>query len=199
MCHSDLPVFPLHSWTRDVAESADNVVIITPWTSSQQLLFLLFTPSSSLLFPLFLSLFILVGLLGFGGRRFVEEEIALFEDFVNVGGRLGTTARRYRGVVAARLGRTEAPQSWVAITQLRWLLVSSAATATVEFLGFNTLSLASDLLGRWRVEFPGRLGAVVRGSLRLGRLGERTFDGGSSPKEVNGAQRVSHLEASVSV
>lgn len=177
----------------------------------------LFLLSASLpLLPLFLPLFIFTRLLGFGRggrrRRFVEEEIALFEDFMRVCRWLGSTGSR----AAARLNRAEAPQARAgAITLLlllRGLLVeflSAAARSSfpAEFLGFNAPLLDSDLLGRRRVEIPGRLRAVVvRGSLRLGRLDERAFDGGdrrgyrsSSSGEVSGAQRVSHLEASLSI
>lgn len=146
----------------------------------------------------------------------MEEEIALFEDFVCVCRWLGSTGSRHRRVVAARLNRTEAPQTRATAIALllRGLLeflfaatVASHSSFPAEFLGFNAPLLDSDLLGRRRVEIPGRLRAVVRGSLRLGRLGERAFGGGDrggyrssrSSGEVNGAQRVSHLEASLSI
>ena len=173
-------------------------------------------------FPLF-PLFIFIRFLGSGaGRRFVEEEVALFEDFVCVCRWLGSTGSRHRRVAAARLGGAEAPQSRAAAITLllRRLLeflfaanVASHSPFPAEFLGFNAPLLDSDLLGRRRrVEIPGRLRAVVGSSLRLARLDERAFDGGDrrgyrrssggsggSSGEVSGAQRVSHLEASTSI
>lgn len=147
----------------------------------------------------------------------MEEEIALFEDFVCVCRWLGSTGSRHRRVAAARLDRTEAPhtRAAAAITLLLRGLLEFLFAATVashscfpaEFFGFNAALLDSDLLGRRRVGIPGRLRAVVRGSLRLGRLDERAFGGGDrggyrssrSSGEVNGASRVSHLEASLSI
>lgn len=172
-------------------------------------------------FPL-LPLFIFIRFLGSGaGRRFVEEEVALFEDFVCVCRWLGSTGSRHRRVAAARLGRAVAPQSRAAAITLllRRLLeflfaanVASHSPFPAEFLGFNAPLLGSDLLGRRRrVEIPGRLRAVVGSSLRLARPDERAFDGGDrrgyrrssssggSSGEVSGAQRVSHLEASPSI
>lgn len=170
----------------------------------------LFLLSASFL-PLFPSLFIFTRLLGFGrGRRFVEEEIALFEDFMCV----CSTGGRHRRVVAARLNRAEGARARAAaITLLLRGLLEFLFAATVashsfpaEFLGFNAPLLDTDLLGRRRVEIPGRLRAVVRGSLRLVRLDERAFVAGdrrgyrsSSSGEVSKAQRVSHLEASLSI
>ncbi len=224
----DLPIFSLHR--RSVIKSADIVVVvvvvaanISPGSGGhQQFMFLFLFPTSFPLLPLFLPLFISVRFLGFGGgRRFVEEEIALFEDFVCVCRWLGSTGSRHRRVAAAaaaaaaRLDRAEAPQTRAAAITLllRGLLeflfaatVASHSSFPTEFLGFNAPLLDSDLLGRRRVEIPGRLRAVVRGSLRLGRLDERAFRGGdrrgyrsSSSGEVSGAQRVSHLEASLSI
>lgn len=146
----------------------------------------------------------------------MEEEIALFEDSVCVCRWLGSTGSRHRRVAAARLNLSGAPQTRAtAITLLLLLrgLLEFLFTATVashssfpaEFLGFNALLLDSDLFGRRRVEIPGRLRAVVRDFLRLGLFDDRAFGGGdrwgyrrsSSSGEVNGAQRVSHLEASL--
>ena len=187
-------------------------------------MFLFLLSASFPLFLLLLSLFIFIRFLGSGaGRRFVEEEVALFEDFVCVCRWLGSTGSRHRRVAAARLGRAEAPQSRAAAITLllRRLLeflfaanVASHSPFPAEFLGFNAPLLDSDLLGRRRrVEIPGRLRAVVWSSLPLARLDERAFDGGDrrgyrsssssggggSSGEVSGAQRVSHLEASPSI
>lgn len=146
----------------------------------------------------------------------MEEEIALFEEFVCVCRWLGSTGDMNWRVVAASLNRAYAPQTRAAAITLRGLLeflftatVASHSSVPVEFLGFIAPLFDSDLLGRRRVEIPGGLRAVVRGSLRLGRLDERAFGGGdrrgyrsssgSSSGEVSGAQRGSHLEASPSI
>lgn len=145
----------------------------------------------------------------------MEEEIALFEEFVCVCRWLGSTGDRNRRVVAASLNRAYAPQTRAAAITLRGLLeflfAATVASHSVpaEFLGFIAPLFDTDLLGRRRVEIPGGLRAVVRGSLRLGRVDERAFgggdrrgyrsSGGSSSGEVSGAQRGSHLEASPSI
>lgn len=136
-------------------------------------------------------------------RRFVEEEIALFEDFVCRWVRVAAAA----AAAATRLHRAEAPQSRAAALVLPGASLSSVPD---DFLGFNAPLLHSELLGRrWVVEIPGNLGAVRR-------LDERALDGGDrrshkhlsgsgsssssgSSGEVSGAQRVSHLEASLSI
>lgn len=141
----------------------------------------------------------------------MEEEVALFKDFLRVCRWLVPTGSRHRRVVATRLNRAEAPQARPINLLLIGLLEFLSAVAShscfpAEFLGFNAPLLQSDLLGQRRVEIPGRLKAVVRGSLCLGRLDQRAFGGGdrrgyrsSSSGEVSGAQRVSHLEASLSI
>lgn len=141
----------------------------------------------------------------------MEEEIALFEEFVRVSRGL---ASRHRGRVAAAaagaaaLRRADAPRA--AAATLRGLLeflpaaaVASHSPVPAEFLGLHAPLLDSDLLGRRWVKIPGGLSALVRGALRLGRLAVRALGGGErrgqSGGEVSGAQRGSHLEASPSI
>lgn len=148
--------------------------------------------------------------------RFMDEKIALFEEFVYVWRWLGASGDRNRRVVRAGLGRVDAPQARVTAITLRGLLeflfaatVTSHSSVPAEFLGFNAPLFYSDLLGRRRVKIPGGLRAVVRCSLRLGRLEKRALGGGerrgyrsssgSSSGDASGAQRGSHLEASPSI
>lgn len=147
----------------------------------------------------------------------MDEEIALFEEFVCVWRWLGASGDRNRRVVRAGLRRADAPQARAAAITLRGLLeflfaatVTSHSSVPAEFLGFNAPLFYSDLLGRRRVKIPGGLRAVVRCSFRLGRLDKRALGGGerrvyrnssssSSSGKASGAQRGSHLEASPSI
>lgn len=132
---------------------------------------------------------ILAGLLGSGGRRrFVEEEVALFEQFVRVGRGLASRGRRGRaGAAAAGAGgggdgdgdsaatatvlhRTDAPRAAAAAAaSLDGLLEFLPAAAShsepvpVDFPGLDAPLLDSDLLGRRRVEFSGAVRTAVRG------------------------------------
>lgn len=82
-----LPVLSLHG--RRVIKFAEiGAVANVPAGSGGhgELIFLFLHSVSFDLFPLFLSLFVFIRFLGLGGgwRRFVEKEIALFEEFVCV-------------------------------------------------------------------------------------------------------------------
>lgn len=121
----------------------------------------------------------------------MEEEIALFEEFVRVSRGLASRHRRRVAAAAAAattataaaLRRADAPRA--AAATLRGLLeflpaaaVTSHSPVPAEFLGLHAPLLDSDLLGRRWVKIPGGLSALVRGALRLGRLAVRAFGGG---------------------
>lgn len=200
---------------RSVVNPADVVLVVVVANipprrgGHQHFMFLLLLPASSALFPRFV--FARLPGFGGGGRRLVEEEIAPFQDFI--GRRLGSPGSGHRraapAAAAARRDGAEAP----GVTPLLPGLPESLSAVTVashcafpaQFLGLDAPLHESDLLGRRCVEFAGTLRAVVGGSCRLVRLDRRAFGRGgdrrgsrsSSSSGASGAQRVSHLEASL--
>lgn len=149
----------------------------------------------------------LLGFLGLeGGALWRKKSLCLKTLCMFVGGWDRSPGSGQRDSAAtARLPRAEAPRAAAGTLLLRGLLEFLSAAAAVasrspaEFLGSDAPLVDSDLLGRRRrVEIQGRLRAVVGGSFRLGRLDERGFGyRRSSSGGVSGAQRVSHLEASL--